>query len=731
MQQQSIQIGFQGSIGNHHVSPRELLSGLLCHLVCVEGIVTKCSLVQPKVVKSVHFCEATDKFLTREYRDATALDLGIDAGGRARNETSSTYPTVDEHGNPLDTEFGLCTYKDHQSLVIQEMPERAPLGQLPRSVELVLDYDLVDKVKPGDRVQCMGVYRAMANSMQGTTNGVFKSKVLCNNVDVLGQDVGGITYSPKDLENIKALGARDDVLDVLSRSFAPSICGHDKIKLALVLQLLGGCEKTTANGTHLRGDINVLMVGDPSTAKSQLLRFAMSVSPLAVSTTGRGSSGVGLTAAVTSDAETGERKLEAGAMVLADRGLVCIDEFDKMGEGDRVAIHEVMEQQTVTIAKAGIHASLNARCSVLAAANPVYGQYNKERRPQDNIGLPDSLLSRFDLLFVVLDQMDSETDRQISTHVLTGHCYRRPGTDMEPESLSAGMWDVCDTAGANADEDEDATPMWEKQAQKLLYGSKRAVSGGASKRRKAEDGSAEDAEKEGLLNKPFLKKFIHYAKNRVEPKLSDEAMAYIEGEYPALRAKAMETNRTLPVTARQVETLIRLATAYAKARLSDTIGESDAENAANLMKFALYHETGEEAAASGSAEEARASPSSVMDQDRRNNDDDLDDLEDDKAPSDAPQADEELVDQQPQSGGGEEESVEVEQGSPRYEAFAASVLQILNAAGDEDGVHVDTVMPQINTAGGQQYSRAEADAILRLMESENQVMYESDLIYLI
>ena len=126
VQQQSIQIGFQGSIGNHHVSPRELLSGLLCHLVCVEGIVTKCSLVQPKVVKSVHFCEATDKFLTREYRDATALDLGIDAGGRARNETSSTYPTVDEHGNPLDTEFGLCTYKDHQSLVIQEMPERAP-----------------------------------------------------------------------------------------------------------------------------------------------------------------------------------------------------------------------------------------------------------------------------------------------------------------------------------------------------------------------------------------------------------------------------------------------------------------------------------------------------------------------------------------------------------------------------------------------------------------------------
>ena len=339
MEQQQVQVGFHGSVGNHLVSPRELLSELLCHLVKVEGIVTKCSLVQPKVVKSVHFCQATQKFLTREYRDATALDLGIEAGGRARNETSSSYPTVDEAGNPLDTEFGLCTYKDHQQLVIQEMPERAPLGQLPRSIEVVLDYDLVDKVKPGDRIQCMGVYRAMAGQGVQSTNAVFKTKVLCNNVEVLGQDVGGITFSAKDLDNIKALGGRDDVLEVLSRSFAPSIYGHDEIKKALVLQLLGGCEKSTDNQTHLRGDINVLMVGDPSTAKSQMLRFAMSVSPLAVSTTGRGSSGVGLTAAVTSDAETGERKLEAGAMVLADRGLVCIDEFDKMGEGDRVAIH--------------------------------------------------------------------------------------------------------------------------------------------------------------------------------------------------------------------------------------------------------------------------------------------------------------------------------------------------------------------------------------------------------
>lgn len=557
-----VRVALGGPIGSAAVGPRELGSSSLRRLVCVEGVAVKVSAVKPKIVRSVHYCPATQQHESRTYVDATDLELGlpvVDESGRELPDkvvqlTSSSYPTQDKEGRLLETEFGLSVYKDHQTITLQEMPERAPMGQLPRSVELVLDYDLVDKIKPGDRVQIVGVYRALSSAMSGqrSTSGVFPTVVLVNDVRILGRDSHGLVFTPNDVRTIRSLSKRSDILDVLGRSVCPSIHGHEVIKRALALQLLGGCEKNLANGTHLRGDINILMVGDPSTAKSQLLRSAMGIAPLAVSTTGKGSSGVGLTAAVTSDPETRERRLEAGAMVLADRGLVCVDEFDKMSEGDRVAIHEAMEQQTVTIAKAGIHASLNARCSVLAAANPVYGQYDRRRRVQENIGLPDSLLSRFDLLFVVLDQMDPESDRRIAAHVIRGHRYQDSRGRATHESSDDDDGD--DTSDEDEDGDKAHDAVWVRSRYDNTSPEVTKIS--------VEDDQDEDPHADDVLQHEFLRKYLHFAKTRMKPVLTEEARECIAGRYAEMRSRQDE--RTLPVTARSLETIIRLASAHAK-----------------------------------------------------------------------------------------------------------------------------------------------------------------------
>lgn len=256
------------------------------------------------------------------------------------------YPTKDDQGNLLETEFGLSTYKDTQSFAIQEMPESAPLGQLSRSVDVIVDGDLVNTVKPGDKVCVVGIYRALTGASAGSQiTGVFRTVLLANYIRKLGKDATAIKISARDTKNIKQFAKEHDPFKVISRSLAPSIYGHRYVKQAMALMLVGGVEHTLANGTHIRGDINILMVGDPSTAKSQLLRSTEKVANPVINTTGKGSSGVGLTAAVTTDPETGERRIEAGAMVLAADGIVCIDEFDKMNPDDRVTMHEVMEQQ--------------------------------------------------------------------------------------------------------------------------------------------------------------------------------------------------------------------------------------------------------------------------------------------------------------------------------------------------------------------------------------------------
>ncbi|KAL5997514.1 DNA replication licensing factor MCM3 2 [Asimina triloba] len=562
---EQVLVGFEGPFGFHRVTPRDLLSGFIGTMVCVEGIVTKCSLVRPKVVKSVHFCTTTGTFMSREYRDITS-NMGLPTG--------SVYPTRDDKGNLLVTEYGLCKYKDHQTLSMQEVPENSAPGQLPRTVDVIVEDDLVDACKPGDRVAIVGVYKALPGKSKGSVNGVFRTVLIANNVSLLNKEANAPIYTAEDVKNIRKIAEKDDTFDLLANSLAPSIYGHLWIKKAVILLMLGGIEKNLKNGTHLRGDINMMMVGDPSVAKSQLLRAIMNISPLAISTTGRGSSGVGLTAAVTSDQETGkascqgERRLEAGAMVLADRGVVCIDEFDKMNDQDRVAIHEVMEQQTVTIAKAGIHASLNARCSVVAAANPIYGTYDRSLTPTKNIGLPDSLLSRFDLLFIVLDQMDPEIDRQISEHVLRMHRYRSPLED-------GGMASIDGNSRYVEEDDADANTSIYVKYNRMLHGEKR-----------------KRGHKRETLTIKFLKKYIHYAKNRIQPKLTDEASDHIATAYAELRnasANSKSGGGTLPITARTLETIIRLSTAHAKLKLSNKVSKIDVEAALKVLNFAIYH----------------------------------------------------------------------------------------------------------------------------------------------
>jgi len=546
-------VGFQGHFGSHVVSPRQLLSHFLNSMICVEGIITKINSSVPELIQSVHYCPANAKFHRRTYRTETSV-LGL--------ATTMAFPTRDDEGHPLETEHGLCRYKDRQTLFLQEMPERAPAGQLPRSVEIDLEDDLVDVIKPGDRVRIAGLYKPVTKrSLGGSHSGTMNTTIGANSVTKLDHQIQ--MPSASDIKEIRRVSHQEDVFEVLSQSLAPSIFGHEQIKKALLLQLLGGVEKNLEHGTHLRGDINILLVGDPGTAKSQLLRYMLNLNPLSISTSGRSSTGVGLTAAVVADPQTGERTLQAGAMVLADRGLVCVDEFDKMVDEDRTAMHEVMEQQTVTIQKAGIHTTLNARASVLAAANPIYGHYDPRKSVQYNVNLPDSLLSRFDLVFVLVDTKDQFRDRDIATHVLKMHQF------------NAGK----QSAHGRLNAEEDLKP---NEIGAI------AIDQGAQDTRRNEEQTLSTTtvfgQKRYTLD--FLKKYVAYAKTR-KPKMQTEAMELIQEKYVYLRSGASR-QKTLPITARALETLIRLSTAHAKCRLSKEVTTDDVEGAFQVMEYAIY-----------------------------------------------------------------------------------------------------------------------------------------------
>ena len=306
---------------------------------------------------------------------------------------------------------------DWRMITVQEPPEEVPPGQVPAVAEVVLYNDLTKAGNPGDKVVVAGIVRAVKKSWKDSK---LSFVVEATGLDVVAKDVP-VQITPEDERKIKELASRPDVEDLILASFAPSVHGLEPIKKAIVLQLFGGVPKVFPDGVRVRGDIHLLLVGDPGTAKSQLLKYAASIAPRGVYTTGKGSTAVGLTAAVVKDPGSGSYALEVGALVLADLGLCAVDEIDKMEAKDRVAMHEAMEQQTVSVAKAGIVATLNARTSVLAAANPLFGRYDPHRPVSENISLPPTILSRFDLIFLVRDAPDREWDAELAAHIRAHH----------------------------------------------------------------------------------------------------------------------------------------------------------------------------------------------------------------------------------------------------------------------------------------------------------------------
>ena len=330
---------------------------------------------------------------------------------------------------PLDPYFVVhekCQFIDQQILKLQEAPDQVPVGELPRHILISVDRYLTNRVVPGSRCTVMGIFSIYQNkgskaskSAVAIRNPYIRAVGISTDIDHTAK--GNSIFSEEEEQEFLEMSRRPDLFERFANCIAPSIYGNQDIKKAITCLLLGGSKKILPDGMKLRGDINVLLLGDPGTAKSQLLKFVEKVAPIAIYTSGKGSSAAGLTASVQRDTNTREFYLEGGAMVLADGGVVCIDEFDKMRDEDRVAIHEAMEQQTISIAKAGITTILNARTSVLAAANPIFGRYDDLKTPGENIDFQTTILSRFDMIFIVRDEHEKGRDERIAKHVMAIH----------------------------------------------------------------------------------------------------------------------------------------------------------------------------------------------------------------------------------------------------------------------------------------------------------------------
>ncbi len=493
-------------------SLREVNAEVIGRMISVSGMVVRASEIKPLAKELVYICP-------EGHQTTRIQEKGL------------------EFKEPLKCDNGKCTHRDldlnpeqskfidFQMVRLQELPEDLPPGQLPHYLDVTVLQDLVDNARPGDRIILTGIVRIEQEhipSMRGRS-GIYRLRIQGNNIEFLGgrghkssRSTEREEISPDEEKIIKSLGKNPDIYDRLVASFAPHVNGHDIIKESILLLIVGSTQKLLADGAKIRGDINVFLVGDPGTAKSEMLKFCARIAPRGLYTSGRGSTAAGLTAAVVRD-KIGIMMLEAGAVVLGDQGLVAIDEFDKMKPEDRSALHETMEQQSVSIAKGGIVATLNARTSILAAANPMYGKYDPFKNITENVNLPVPLLTRFDLIFVVRDIPSKEKDARIARHILNLH--RTTGSDTK-----------------------------------------------------------------SLIDVDILTKYLTYAK-RFDPILTPEAEEKILEYYMTMRN--VESEGMITVTPRQLEGLVRLATARARLLMKTQVEGEDAERAIFLIQSML------------------------------------------------------------------------------------------------------------------------------------------------
>ena len=401
---------------------RKIRSEHVGKLIMIEGILTRVSSIRQQLVKAAYRCEKCSEIT---YVEAASPDERINPPEKCQHCGGRVFKLI-----PEESEF-----IDWQRLTIQERPEELPPAQLPRSIEAIAREDLVDVAKPGDRITVVGILKSVReHTGMGMT---FRPEIEVNNIELSEKGMEEIEITPEDEEKIKNLAKDPMIHEKIIQSIAPSIYGYREIKEGIAYLLFGGVPKVLPDGMRIRGDINVLLVGDPGTAKSQILQYVARIAPRGIYTSGKGSTAAGLTAAVVKDRSTGDWYLEAGALVLADGGIACVDEIDKMRNEDRVAMHEVMEQQTVSIAKAGIVATLNARTSILASANPTLGRFVEQKSIVENVNLPITILSRFDLIFPLKDEPDEERDTKMSEHILRLHQTRGyvSPPPIEPELL--------------------------------------------------------------------------------------------------------------------------------------------------------------------------------------------------------------------------------------------------------------------------------------------------------